>query len=207
MAAATAGVFYEDALAGARHPARKKSLELIKAACDSLEKKKIRISVVLIAEYCEGKLKAQSIYNSDVLTRYAELRQFEQKLPKALSGEVREPFISDVEVRAFVELLKGEVQSLGRENSRLKKAVEGIAPLSVAAILGKEGAAANRPPARDAALVAALRKLTNTDLLSEFGLEISKNRLRSSATYQVLYEPADLAAIRSYLDETQQPTP
>jgi hypothetical protein len=198
----TAEQHYHECVASTRSKLRIKSLSAIKEACNLLEKVKAPISVAQVAKLCPQGPKEQSINNQSQLSHYVQLRRTEQKLPKVANGEITAPFIADLNVRAYVGLLQGELKDTKENLSRIMKGVKTMAPLSVVSIIGGQSGERRvpAPTSRDPVLAACLRKILTAEHLEKFGLVLSKQRIRDATTLAIFIEKDELEAIQSFLE-------
>lgn len=126
--------FYESVIANSEGAARIKSMQRIRAACDSLEKKcgQVQYTIADVGRYCEqrwGGPKAQSIRNSPaVLARYIRLRIAEHVMTSSHAAyPVVEPLDLADATRAQEQYLLAlaEIERLHREIAKCRARIDG----------------------------------------------------------------------------------
>lgn len=197
---------YEQIASLINNPRQRESLDRIKAACDYLEKQKVKLTPAAIERYCLDRdwdgPKAQSIRNSkDVLLKYLKLRVSHQVLLEPRQRNERgAPVIVDETLRAYVQLLEEERDQAVASNARIEKGLRSIPGLRVdELLLGKVAQDPvgchhlGAPPQ----LSEAVSRLLDPHLLSKVGLELFKGRIRGLLTKEVLLEKDHVSALRA----------
>ncbi len=212
---------YETLLAEASNAKLLRSLERLKQACDDLEDSKIRITPAAVGKYCVQRWagpKTQSIRNSqEVLFKYMKTRAAQQVLPVSERSKPFEPAIKDESIRAYVTLLKAELDEAVRTKNRLLSGLRNIPGIDVDALIATGFQRADPKPAvassEDAAKApkvkeevrTAVARLLNADALASVGLELYRSRLRHPLTKKVLLEKEDVEALSSLMSANDKP--
>lgn len=205
---------FEELYAASHNSRQRESLERVKAACDYLTQSGIKVTPTTINNYCvdrgwEGP-RAQSIRNSkDVLLKYVMLRQAGQTLPVSKRNIEQEPVIKDESLKAYVLLLQQERDQAYASLSRVQAGLRKVPGIDVDSLI-RVGFGGQKkepePPAANVlsqALVNALRALFDTQALHACGLELYKERIRQSATKNVLLEKLHVLAIQTALESVE----
>lgn len=198
------------------NPRQLESLSRIKQACDYLAKNRIKVTPTSIERYCLDRgwngPKAQSIRNStNVLAKYMRLRCAGQTVPRAQVERTKEPAIHDESLRAYVMLLKQERDQAIAAKSRIEKALRSIPGIPaddlIRAGFGVPTDSLTPPvqPNFPIEVMHALRALLNPEILERCGLQLYKDRIRQTATRNVLVEASGVRILRSLLGDTAGP--
>lgn len=190
-----------------QNPREKLSLERIKKACDYLEDNRNRLTPIAVERYCidhgwEGP-KAQSIRNSkDVLYKYFTLRRSQQSWLTRAKSPMGAPQVADESIRAYIQLVTNERDQAIAARLRVEAGLRNILPISADDLIrGHEETppvAKYTYPYQDIIEVAKI--LLDGQRLSNFGLEIYKDRIRGSVTKNVLLEKKHLIALQKILN-------
>lgn len=207
----TLEVLFSDIMELSTNPRERESLSRIKKACDYLEQQGMRVSLSAIERYCIDREwkgpKAQSIRNSEVLRRYAEVRQSAQTVQVYRSSSSTDPLIADETIRAYVQLLKEERDQAIAARERVEAGLRSIPGIPVDELIraGFGGKLAlpstvDEPPRLSLAAREALNKLFEPEHLANCGLQLHKERIRQAITGNVLLEKHHVTALRSLSD-------
>ncbi|HYG86254.1 MAG TPA: hypothetical protein VD978_08350 [Azospirillum sp.] len=213
---------YDDLMAKTRHESGRASLSRVWAACDHLEQQHQLITLAAVAKYVEaqhGGPKEQSIRNAkDTLRRIIELRRNEQTLAVPQNRRAADEVVSDdPNVQAYVNVLKGHIQSLQEENARLKKGFGTLAPrslLELSRIVGTDSD--NQPelqatnqlddrgsvqPSMTAEERNSLARFLDAQHLYDHGFEVRNNQVET-ASGLIFIEPLAFAVLRRLVETT-----
>lgn len=142
---------------------------------------------------------------------YMRLRCAGQTVPRAQLEKTKEPAIHDESLRAYVMLLKQERDQAIAAKSRIEKALRSIPGIPaddlIRAGFGVPTDSLNPPvqPNFPIEVMHALRALLNPEILERCGLQLYKDRIRQTATRNVLVEASGVRILRSLLGDTAGP--
>lgn len=195
-----------------QNPRQLESLSRVKQACDYLATNRVKVTPTTVERYCLDRgwdgPKAQSIRNShDVLARYLRARCAGQAVPRAAVEREREPAIHDESIRAYVMLLQQERDQAVSARTRIEKALRTIPGVPADDLIragfakADEGSVLQPQKSLSPAVMQAIQSLFNLETLEQCGLELYKDRIRQSATRNVLLEAVSVKALRHLLTE------
>lgn len=199
---------FAEIIAEAKNPRQKESLERMRRACDYLAENDVEITPRRMMIYCQDRgwsgPKEQSIRNSGVLTRYFKARKNAQALIPRGKRELTEPQITNESVRAYVQLLKDELEQANSARQRILAGLRTIPGVPVDDLIRVGFGGTPAPPSTrnqssapmSPALREALARLLDAGALADCGLQLHKERLRQSITGNVLLEKHHVLALR-----------
>jgi len=197
---------YNELLSATLNPRQRESLERISKACDYLEEQGLRITPSAVERYCVerdwGGPKAQSIRNSEALSKLLKLRCSGQTVRQDRKATKSPPLIADQTLRAYVQLLEEERDQAKAARSRIEAGLRTIpgVPIDDLIRLGfgeKPLIREEQPSAKlNSVAIEAIQLLLTDARLSECGLQLYKDRLRQSLTGNVLLEKRHVEALR-----------
>jgi len=196
--------FYNQLVANSESVRLLESLKRVKEACGYLETQRVAITPTSVGNHCTqmwGGPKAQSIRNAKgTLFKYLQARRATQVLP-AVQSKSYAPIIKDENVRAYVTLLKSQLDQALGENKRLHNGLRSIPGIPIDELLANgfksDGAQNLRAPSRN--VKKALENLFAPSRLENVGLELYRDRIRSPVTGAVLLEKRDVNALMALL--------
>lgn len=200
---------YNELLRAALNPRQRESLERISKACDYLEEQGLRITPSAVERYCVerdwGGPKAQSIRNSEALSKLLKLRCSGQTVRQDRKATKSPPLIADQTLRAYVQLLEEERDQAKAARSRIEAGLRTIPGVPIDDLIrlgfgGKPLIREEQPSAKlNSVAIEAIQLLLTDARLSECGLQLYKDRLRQSLTGNVLLEKRHVEALRKLL--------
>jgi hypothetical protein len=201
---------YQELLSASSNTRQRESLERINKACDFLEEQGLRITPSAVERYCVerdwGGPKAQSIRNSQALSKYLKLRESKQTVNLDRRAKKSHPLIPDQTLRAYVQLLQEERDQAKAARSRIEAGLRTLpgVPIDDLIRLGFGGQPLLRNEQSTAKLnsvaIEAIQLLLTETRLGECGLQLYKDRLRQSLTGNILLEKKHVEALRKLVD-------
>ncbi len=209
-ASPSAEILYDDLFRQAKHPARRRSLEAVKAACDLLEKQGVKISPAAVGEQTRLMacgLRTQSLRNSKELSRYIAVRRDEQSSTlsarKVKSERPANYLSADERANAEMRLLRIRCVAFEERYHNIRRFLRNVPNFDLEhfeatgkLVLQKEVSA---PDQLSMGLVTALQHLLDEERLNSCSLAVVSGRLKSGLNAATLLEKDDLAAIRDAL--------
>lgn len=203
---------FKEFLAQSSNPRQQESLRRIHKACDYLQQQEVRITPSAIEHYCldhdwEGP-KAQSIRNSEVLSKYFAFRKSGQVIRGNKKAPNAKPLIADETLRAYVNLLTEERDQAIAERIRIEKGLRSIPGIPIDDLIrqgfGAPQAAHNleNRVALPRLVKEALGLLFDEQRLSDCGLKLHRERVIHAMTGNILLERKHVEAIRA-LDQAK----